>query len=164
VKPAEESGSQEEEEEAGGSAIAASDAVDDSKSLPTKNHDEEGEGEEDEETTHTTKSKVFKLQKKEDGTQEWKDLGVGMLRLKKHKTSESRRVLMRNSGTGKITINFNIYAGLNPSLATKFITLIGHDEEGTSATYRLRTQSDQHAQDLKDALNREIAFVKGKAD
>lgn len=105
-----------------------------------------------------------------------------MLRLKTHKTSGSRRVLLRNSGTGKITIvclfilfvridtdslscqNFNIYSGLNPSLATKFITFVGHDEDGVSATYKLRTQSDQHAADLKNALDREIAFVKGKTE
>jgi nucleoporin NUP2 len=162
AKPAEGSGSQEEEEETGSSAIAASDVADDSKSLPTKTHDEEGEGEEDEETTHTTKSKVYKLHKKDDGGQEWKDLGVGMLRLKTHTTTGSRRVLLRNSSTGKVTINFNIYSGLNPSLATKFITFVGHDEDGVSATYKLRTQSDQHAADLKIALDREIAFVKGE--
>jgi len=92
---------------------------------------------------------------------------VGMLRLKTHKISGSRRVLLQNSGTGKITINFT-YSCLNPSLATnvKFITFVGHDEDGVSATYKLRTQSqsDQHAADLKNALDREIAFVTGKPE
>jgi nucleoporin NUP2 len=75
AKPAaEESGGSQEEEG------AADGGADDSKSLPTKSHDEEGEGEEDEETTHTTKSKVYKLVKddsSDDGKLGWKDMGVG---------------------------------------------------------------------------------------
>lgn len=50
---------------------------DDSK-LPTKTHDQEGEGEEDEDTTHTTKSKVYKLVKEEDGKSGWRELGIGV--------------------------------------------------------------------------------------
>ena len=106
-----------------------------------------------------------------------------MLRLKKHKVSGSRRVLLRNSSTGKITIvcnfftslngahtnspylqNFNIYSGLNPSLGPKTVTFVGHDENGISVTYRLRTPTEQHATELKDAMNREIAFVKGDSE
>jgi len=164
AKPAAEDSGGSQEEEADG---AGDGAADDSKSLPTKSHDEEGEGEEDEETTHTTKSKVYKLVKdesSEDGKPGWKDMGVGMLRLKKHKLSGSRRVLLRNSSTGKITINFNIYSGLNPSLGPKTVTFVGHDENGISVTYRLRTPTEQHAMELKDAMSREIAFVKGDSE
>ena len=67
-------------------------------------HDIEGEGEEDEETTHEIRSKVFRMTKDKEGKVQWSDLGVGMLRLKRHKTTLARRVLLRNSGTGKITI------------------------------------------------------------
>ncbi|RPD56010.1 hypothetical protein L227DRAFT_579227 [Lentinus tigrinus ALCF2SS1-6] len=35
---------------------------------------------------------------------QWGDVGVGMLRLKKHKETGARRMLLRNSSTGKITI------------------------------------------------------------
>lgn len=64
-------------------------------------HDQEGEGEEDEETTHSVKTKVYSLNK-EEGT--WKELGVGLLKIKKHKETGARRLLLRNSSTGKITI------------------------------------------------------------
>ena len=67
-------------------------------------HDLEGEGEEDEVTMHEIRSKVFKMTKDKDGKAQWGDLGVGMLRLKKHKETNARRVLLRNSSTGKITI------------------------------------------------------------
>jgi len=105
---------------------------------------------------------VYKLVKDEkSGTTGWKDLGIGMLRLKKHKKTGSRRVLLRNTSTGKITINFTIYTGLNPVLGPKTVGFIGHDEHGTSVTYKLRTQTEQHAAELKGAMDREIAFVKG---
>lgn len=86
-------------------------------------HDEEGEGEEEEETVHAIKLKVYQLNRKRDdkSTGGWMDLGhgtcssfqalfssfdspTGMLRLKKHKESGARRLLLRNSSTGKINI------------------------------------------------------------
>ena len=67
-------------------------------------HDQEGEGEEHEETKHEIRSKVYKMTKDKEGKAQWGDMGVGMLRLKKHKETGSRRVLLRNSSTGKITI------------------------------------------------------------
>lgn len=41
-------------------------------------------------------------------------LHVGMLRLKKHKETGSRRVLLRNSSTGKITIVCRTSSGVIP--------------------------------------------------
>ena len=64
-------------------------------------HDQEGEGEEDEETTHSVKTKVYFLNKEEGA---WKELGLGLLKVKKHKETGARRLLLRNSSTGKITI------------------------------------------------------------
>lgn len=98
--------------------------------------------------------------------------------MKKHKETESRRVLLRNSSTGKIIIvslylliswfieikipqNFKIFSGLNPSMSGKVVTFVGHDETGLSATYRLRVPNEQNAAEFKNALDREIAAVKG---
>lgn len=64
-------------------------------------HDQEGEGEEDEETTHSVKTKVYSLNREEGA---WKELGVGLLKVKKHKGTGARRLLLRNSSTGKITV------------------------------------------------------------
>ena len=49
-----------------------------SSSHLTSIHDAEGEGEEDEETAHEVRSKVYKMTKKSDGSQEWIDMGVGV--------------------------------------------------------------------------------------
>ena len=64
-------------------------------------HDQEGQGEEDEETTHSVKTRVYSLSK-EEGT--WKELGLGVLKVKKHRESGAGRLLLRNSSTGKITV------------------------------------------------------------
>ena len=64
----------------------------------------EGEGEEDEVTVHEIRSKVYKMTKDKEGKAQWGDMGVGVLRLKKHKETGARRMLLRNSSTGKITI------------------------------------------------------------
>jgi nucleoporin NUP2 len=64
-------------------------------------HDQEGEGEENEETAHSVKTKVYSLNKEEGA---WKELGLGVLKVKRHKETGARRLLLRNSSTGKITI------------------------------------------------------------
>lgn len=58
--------------------------------------------------------------------------------------------------------NFNIYKGLTPSVAAKIVTFIGHDENGASVSYRLRTQTEQTAKELTDAILREVAIAKGE--
>ncbi|KAI0297110.1 hypothetical protein BC826DRAFT_967791 [Russula brevipes] len=67
-------------------------------------HGGEGEGEEDEETTYTVKSKVYKFTTDREGVPTWSEMGIGMLRLKKHKETNARRVILRSSTTGKIII------------------------------------------------------------
>ncbi|KAI6021437.1 hypothetical protein BKA83DRAFT_4281919 [Pisolithus microcarpus] len=130
---------------------------DTTKSLATGGHDEEGEGEEGEETVHAVRCKVFKLTKADDKN-EWKDLGVGILRLKKHKENSIRRVLMRNSSSGRILINFRLFSGLKPSLAKTSISFVGH-ENGAPASYRIRVKTEEQAVSLKHAMDREIAVI-----
>ncbi|KAF5380610.1 hypothetical protein D9615_004630 [Tricholomella constricta] len=128
-------------------------------------HDEEGEGEELEETMHSVKLKAFRLRKAaESGGAAWLELGFGVLRLKKHRETEARRVLLRNSSTGKINLNFNLYSGLKATQTKKTLTFIGHDETGASQTYSVRLQNEDQAKTLKEALDREIAFVKAKSE
>lgn len=117
-------------------------------------HDQEGEGEEDEETTHSVKTKVYSLNK-EEGV--WKELGLGVLKVKKHKETGARRLLLRNSSTGKITINFRIHAAMRPSVSKQVVSLMGHDDKGNGVPYRLRVKTEQAAQELKDILEKETS-------
>ncbi|KAF9241584.1 hypothetical protein BU15DRAFT_87167 [Melanogaster broomeanus] len=131
--------------------------VESAKLLPTSAHDEEGEGEEDEETMHVVKCKVFRLFKTGDKN-EWKDLGIGMFRLKKHKESDARRVLMRNSSTGRILINFRLYDSLRSTLAKTSVSFVGYDNS-TPTSFRVRVKTEEQASELKQALDREVAAV-----
>jgi len=130
-------------------------AVDHAKILEGSSvHDQEGEGEEDEETTHSVKTKVYSLSR-EEGI--WKELGLGVLKVKKHKVSGARRLLLRNSSTGKITINFRIHMAMKPSVTKQVVSLMGHDENGNGVPYRLRVKTEQAAQELKDVLDKEAS-------
>ncbi|KAF7793882.1 hypothetical protein EIP86_005004 [Pleurotus ostreatoroseus] len=141
-------------------------------------HDLAGEGEEDEDTAHEVRSKVYRLVRPDadagegsgeggsgsgNGGAMWRDLGVGLLKVKVHRESGARRVLLRNSSTGKVTLNFNIYKTMAPSVSKNTISFVGH-EEGEAVSYRLRVKTNDLAEELKKALDREIEFVKGKAE
>lgn len=132
-------------------------------------HDQEGEGEEDEEIIHSVKAKVYTLNKEEGS---WKDLGLGMLKVKRHKETGARRLLLRNSSTGKVAIvsqfrrlrlyphvghsclfqNFRLYSGMNPTVAKQVVSFMGHDDKGKGLPFRLRVKTEPAAQELKDVL------------
>ncbi|KAJ7268695.1 hypothetical protein B0H12DRAFT_1229597 [Mycena haematopus] len=120
--------------------------------------DAEGEGEEDEETLQQAKVKAFRLRKNE-GEGGWLDIGTGFTRLKKHKETSARRLLLRNSA-GKIQINFSLYSGLKASQSKKSLTFVGHDAAGESQTYSLRFRSEDAAKEFQAAMEKEIAQIK----
>ncbi|TFK68691.1 hypothetical protein BDN72DRAFT_820948 [Pluteus cervinus] len=155
-----------DQEEDGGesSGTDAQGSSQESEPAPAANLDGEGEGEEQEDTVHAVKVKAYRLKStEENGGPGWIEQGVGMLRLKKHKETHKRRVLLRNSSTGKINLNFNLYGDMKPSHTKKTVTFIGHDGE-KSRTYSLRLPTEDDAKTLKEILEKEIALVKAKAD
>ncbi|KAH9083478.1 hypothetical protein EDB83DRAFT_2309457 [Lactarius deliciosus] len=135
--------------------------------LPNGEADAEGEGEEDEETTYTVKAKVYKFTMDNEGAPSWAEMGIGMLRLKKHKVTNARRVILRSSTTGKIIINFRIYAGLQPKRNAKAVAFTGHitspDKETQTVQYRLRVGTEATATELAEAIEREVRLVQAEA-
>ncbi|ETW80858.1 hypothetical protein HETIRDRAFT_123228 [Heterobasidion irregulare TC 32-1] len=123
-------------------------------------YDKEGEGEEEEETTHAVKASAYKMVETASGVKTWKSMGPGMLRLKKHTTTDARRVLHRTSAMGKVTINFRIYKQMHPTLSQRSVFFTGFDDEKHGTTYQLRLRTEDDAAALLSALEREIAFVK----
>ncbi|PPR07701.1 hypothetical protein CVT26_003724 [Gymnopilus dilepis] len=127
----------------------------------TNPHDEEGEGEENEETVHSIRSKVLRFD-----NNKWVSYGIGLLKVKKDKDSEARRLLMRNSSTGNVVLNFRLYAGLKLTQDTdqpNTLKFIGH-EGGVSQPYSVKVKTKENAAELKSILEREIAFVKAKEE
>jgi len=126
-------------------------------------HGGEGEGEEDEETIYTIKAKVFKFTTDREGTSSWSEMGIGMLRLKKHKETDARRVILRSNTTGKILINFRIYPGLQLKRTGKTVAFTGHitspEKDTQSVQYRLRVVTEAAATELVEAMEREVRLV-----
>ena len=48
---------------------------------------------------------------------------------------------------------------LSPTLLKTMVSFVGHDD-GAPASFRIRLKNPEQAQELKDALDREIAAVK----
>ncbi|KJA27886.1 hypothetical protein HYPSUDRAFT_35064 [Hypholoma sublateritium FD-334 SS-4] len=120
--------------------------------------DEEGAGEENEQTVYAIKAKAFKLSKDAEGAAKWLQLGTGILRLKKDKETDARRILLRNSTNGKVIVNFKIYSALKPTQNKSALSFIGH-EDGAPVTYSIRLANEVDAKNLKEALDSEIAAV-----
>lgn len=51
---------------------------------------------------------------------------------------------------------------MNAKAEKTIVSFIGH-ENGAQATYRIRTKTEEQANDLKSALNREIEFIRSKS-
>ncbi|KAH8828275.1 hypothetical protein DL96DRAFT_1815531 [Flagelloscypha sp. PMI_526] len=115
-------------------------------------YDVEGEGEQDEETVHQVKSKVLILSTDKDGKQGWNELGTGFLRIKRHKETGVRRLLLRNSTTGKINVNFLLYKGIAPTAKAKAVTIRGHDEHGEARTFTFKVNSAESATSLREKI------------
>jgi nucleoporin NUP2 len=68
-----------------------------------------------------------------------------------------------NPLTGFRPQNFKIYAELNPTLTSKFMSFVGH-EDGSPVMFKLRLKSEEDAQELKKAMDREITSVKASSE
>jgi len=64
------------------------------------------EGEEGEETVLEVKAKLFAFQNGEH-----KDLGVGQFRINENTETKKRRMIMRTTGTGHLTLNSTFVEG-----------------------------------------------------
>lgn len=108
-----------------------------------------GEGEEEESSLHEVRCKIWNLS---DG--KWNDLGIGSLKIKKHKTTSKQRVLVRNEGNGKVTVNFNIMSTFKPTQDKNVVTFLGFDQSGKPTNYRCKIKTEGDAKDLKEALEK----------
>ncbi|KAI9450532.1 hypothetical protein F5148DRAFT_589783 [Russula earlei] len=86
-----------------------------------------------------------------------------MLRLKKHNETNTRRVILRSTTTGKIVINFRIYPGLQPKRTGKTVAFTGHitspGKDTQTAQYRLRVGTEDAAKEMTEAIEREVRLL-----
>jgi nucleoporin NUP2 len=109
-----------------------------------------GEGEENEDCLHEVRSKVWTLKEGK-----WADLGIGLFKIKKNTSDGKKRVLVRNEGNGKVMVNFRLVESFKPIKDKNVVSFLGFDGEGKPANYRCKVKTDDSANELAGALQRE---------
>ncbi|KAF9992669.1 hypothetical protein BGZ80_003684 [Entomortierella chlamydospora] len=105
------------------------------------------EGEEDEKTVFEIRAKLFSII-----NNEYKDLGVGQFRVNENSETKKRRMIMRTSGTGLITLNSWVIQGMPAKREKNNLTLFAI-EEGKPRKFMLRVKEEQSAEELLQALD-----------
>jgi nucleoporin NUP2 len=52
---------------------------------------------------------------------------------------------------------------MKPSVSKQIVSFMGHDEQGTPVPFRLRVKTEAAANELKDALDLEVEYVRSKS-
>jgi hypothetical protein len=111
-----------------------------------------GPGEEDEDVIHEVRSKALQWVPAKDSIPgSWKNMGVGILRVLKHKESSATRVVIRGDPSGKIILNKGLLPNIDykPEKKTvKFVTAA----EGGLETWLLQVKTEEVAQELARVL------------
>lgn len=111
------------------------------------------------------KVKLFEYRKGGDGGDGWKEIGVGFLRVYRHKVTKKRRIVSRVEGTGKLILNVPLYPLAQTGLSKKDVTYnvvmqddkkAGGGEQAAASMRRfmIRTKAADVAQALKEALDK----------
>jgi len=53
---------------------------------------------------------------------------------------------------------------MNPTISTKVVSFIGHGEDGSSIPFKLRLGTEDSANALNTAMERETALVRSESD
>ncbi|CAB1099373.1 unnamed protein product [Ectocarpus sp. CCAP 1310/34] len=129
---------------------SAADAEEDGMPKEDPSKLERAPGEENEEVVGTFRAKLFRF-KMEDKT--WGDMGVGMLRLMKHTTNDSRRLVLRND-MGKVLLNAAVYKGMSVTKAKNMIKFAANVGDGLTS-FMVKVTADE----IDDLHTRVVGLV-----
>jgi len=126
---------------------------------------EGGPGEEDEVVVHEVRAKALKLvpaDKDKDSDSEsaakkspWKTMGVGPLRILKHKTTGAVRLLLRAEPRGYVALNKALLPNFNYKAEVKYVKVTTASDSGTGLeTWMLQVKTKEVAQALAEALEK----------
>lgn len=133
-----------------------------------------GPGEEDEEVVHEVRAKALRLTpsseeasgSEADGKKSkspWATMGVGPLRLLKHKTTGAARLLLRAEPRGHVALNKGVLPNFNykPENGGKYVKITVASDDGKALeTWMLQVKTTDTAQALADALEAHKATSK----
>lgn len=111
---------------------------------------EGGQGEEGEETAFEVRAKIRKFV-----GGKWEDLGIGIARVKTRTDDDGtaiRRLLVRNSGNGAVTVNFRLFKDFKATQKGKQVSFTGFDVEGKGSPMSCQVKTEDSAKEFKDAL------------
>ncbi|PVF95433.1 hypothetical protein CPB86DRAFT_875730 [Serendipita vermifera] len=115
--------------------------------------DQPGPGEEMEESLFNVRGKVMRF----SGTN-WADMGIGQIRIYKHKETGAKRIFARNSKSGRILLNFAPFAKMEPKIddhKAKFMRMTAMDE-GKLVKILVKLKEEKEASGLVAALQKEV--------
>lgn len=141
----------------GTSPGVTTDGASDADADPDVEHHEQinlttgGPGEEDEEVAHEVRAKALRYGT-ENGKNKWETVGLGPLRVLKHKETGVSRVLLRGDPSGKVVLNKGILGNLTYSAEGKTVKFLA-TEKGNLETFLLQVKTPDFAQKLADVLN-----------
>ncbi|KAI1286013.1 E3 SUMO-protein ligase RanBP2 [Halotydeus destructor] len=111
-------------------------------------------GEEDEESVYVHRAKIYRYDKE---TKEWKERGVGDLKILKHKTENRYRMLMRREQVHKLACNHYIIPDMTfsplPKSATS-VSWVANDFSEGEVIQEFLAVKFKNAEILKDFLNK----------
>jgi len=128
--------------------------------------------EEDEEVIYKMRSKLYRFDKKE---KEWKERGIGDVRLMQHKETHKIRILMRQEKTLKVRLNHYLVPGLElnemPGSDTAWMwncPMDYADEEPQPEIFAIRFKNHEIALSFKeafeDAIQKNLAIMTPKKE
>ncbi len=118
---------------------------------------EQGPGEENEEIKYEKKAKIYNFNA-EDKKSPYTVLGVGMLKVLKHKETKKTRVLVRSDGAGRVLINFSLNDKINYGPVQKgkneMVRIPCFTKDGID-TYVIRVKTGKDGEELIKVLEAE---------
>lgn len=106
-----------------------------------------GPGEEDEDSLYEKKTKIYQV---EGSTP--KQMGLGLLRVLKHKTTNKTRVLVRAEPSGRVLLNTLLRSSFKYNANGPSVSVMSVTEEGKPVTYLLRVKTPADASELANIL------------
>lgn len=112
-------------------------------------------GEESDEELFRERAKLYNLETPTEGNARWKERGVGILKLNRHKKSNKTRLIMRTEATLKVILNSPIFEGFMFDRATeRSLRFLGYDPEDPKKrlTFLVRFSAREGSEQLVAAV------------
>ncbi|KAI9018316.1 hypothetical protein DFJ74DRAFT_676779 [Hyaloraphidium curvatum] len=99
-------------------------------------------GEEDENTIMQLRGKLFDFDEAKGTKGDWRERGVGLLRLNKKVDEETARLVMRMDGVLRVILNVNLFKNMTCTLVQeKFLRFVACETPGKLTTFLLKTSN-----------------------